>query len=107
MSALLKIREEGFDVTLFGNAFRVSPANELTTKQREFLKLHKAEIINDLQNQVEWEWIQLPDPSPGALMVTCYTPDGNPIEVPATSPEHAEQLRWRNPKPKHRSSTND
>ncbi|CAA9889643.1 conserved hypothetical protein [Candidatus Methylobacter favarea] len=101
MSALLKIREEGFDVILFGDAFKVSPANELTTKQREFLKRHKAEIINALQNQ--GAWIELPDP--GALTVTCYTPDGKPIEVPAASPEHAEQLRLWNPKLKHRSSS--
>jgi hypothetical protein len=63
------------------------------------------QMQQETQNEVVW--LELPDPSPGSLMVTCYTPNGNPIEVTATSPEHEKQLRWRNPKPKHRSSTND
>jgi hypothetical protein len=58
----------------------------------------KKQMQQETQNQVEW--IEMPDPSLGALMVTCYTPAGNPIEVPATSPEHAEQFRQKNPKPK-------
>lgn len=59
---------------------------------------HKAEIITELQEQVEW--LELPEPAPGALMVTCYTPAGNTIEVEASSPEHARNLAAQNPKPK-------
>ncbi len=44
------------------------------------------------------EWLELPEPSPGALIVTCYTPNGKAIEVESTSPEHAEILQRMNPK---------
>ena len=49
MSALMKIKNAGFDVSLNGDNFRITPASFLSTRQREFLKLHKAEIINELQ----------------------------------------------------------
>jgi hypothetical protein len=48
MGALLKIREAGFVVALVGDKLSVYPASLLTQDQREFLKAHKAEIINDL-----------------------------------------------------------
>ena len=95
MSALSKIRTAGFDVALDGDSFKVTPASSLTTTQREFLKSHKAEIIAELQAQVVWA--ELPEPAPGALMVTCYTPAGNAVEVEASSPEHAEFLLKMNP----------
>ena len=97
MSALSKIRTAGFDVALDGDSFKVTPASSLTTTQREFLKSHKAEIITELHNQIVWE--ELPDPAPGALMVTCYTPAGNAVEVEARNAEHAAFLRRMNPKP--------
>ena len=49
MSALMKIKNAGFDVSLNGDNFRITPASFLSTRQREFLKLHNAEIINELQ----------------------------------------------------------
>ena len=98
MSALSKIRNAGFDLALYGDSFKVTPASSLTTIQREFLKSHKAEIITELQEQPEWE--VLPEPAPGALIVTCYTPAGNVIEVEAKTPAHAEFLQRMNPKPK-------
>ena len=101
MSALSKIRNAGFDLALDGNSFKVTPASSLTTTQREFLKSHKTEIINELQAQVEW--VELPDTTPGALMVTCYTPGGGAIEVQANSPEHAAFLRRMNPTPTQRN----
>ena len=101
MAALLKIRNAGFDVVLDGDSFKVTPASSLTTTQREFLKSHKAEIVNELHNQIVWE--VLPEPAPGALMVTCWTPAGNPVEVQANNPEHAAFLRRMNP----RRSNND
>ena len=98
MSALLKIRNAGFYVALDGDGFKVTPASLLTMQQREFLKLHKAEIISELQEQVER--IELPEQfTPGALIVTCYTPAGNPVEVEAKNPGHAEFLLRMNPKP--------
>ena len=92
MSALLKIRDAGFDVVLDGDSFKITPASSLTMTQREFLKSHKAEIINELHNQSE-----LPEPAPGALIVTCYNPLGVAFEVEASSPEHAEFLLKMNP----------
>ncbi|MEI7996586.1 MAG: hypothetical protein WCH01_16950 [Methylococcaceae bacterium] len=44
------------------------------------------------------EWIELPEPKPDAIMVTCYTPSGVAIEIEASSPEHAEWLKRMNPK---------
>jgi hypothetical protein len=49
MLALSKIRKAGFTVSLAGNALEVSPASNLTPNQRDFLKQHKAEIIEQLQ----------------------------------------------------------
>ena len=95
MSALSKIEAAGFRVFLKGENLGIAPADNLTPSQREFLKSHKAEIINELHNQIVWT--ELPDPTPGALMVTCYTPAGNAVEVQANSPEHAAFLRRMNP----------
>ena len=98
MGALSKIRSAGFELALYGDSFKVTPASSLTVTQREFLKSHKAEIITELHNQIVWE--VLSEPAPGALMVTCYTPAGNAIEVEAKTPAHAEFLQRMNPKPK-------
>ncbi len=58
MSALTKIEKAGFKVFLFGeNDLGISPAKDLTLPQREFLKSHKAEIINELstyQKIINW-----------------------------------------------------
>ena len=43
------------------------------------------------------ERVELPDPKPNAIMVKCYTPNGNLIEVEARDPQHAEWLRQSNP----------
>ena len=43
------------------------------------------------------EWVELPDPNPHAIMVKCYTPNGNLIEVEVRDPQHAEWLRQSNP----------
>ena len=45
------------------------------------------------------KWVELPDPKPDALTVTCYTPNGKPIKVQARDPEHASYLIRTNPKP--------
>ncbi len=49
MSALLKIREAGFAVELVGDKLSINPASKLTSNQREFLKAHRAEIIEELR----------------------------------------------------------
>jgi hypothetical protein len=72
MTALSKIEAAGFRVFLKGENLGIAPADNLTPSQREFLKSHKAEIINELHNQIVWA--ELPEPAHGALMVTCYTP---------------------------------
>ncbi len=51
MVAVEKIRAAGFTVTLSGNGFEVNPASALTPNQREFLKQHRAEIINELREE--------------------------------------------------------
>lgn len=48
MSALSKIRQAGFSVALVGESFEIIPASALTQTQREFLKSHRSEIINEL-----------------------------------------------------------
>ena len=50
MSALSKIRRYGFQVSQFGeNQIVVSPSENLTDNQRDFLRQHKAEIICELK----------------------------------------------------------
>lgn len=147
----MKIKNAGFDVSLNGDNFRITPASFLSARQREFLKLHKAEIINELQAeriaiQTESEnfvscgkclgfkchnlhgqgagyclvggdyglWsetqhqctrfdakVEIQDYviKEGALTVTCYTPNGQSIEVEARDPEHSLWLKRTNPKP--------
>jgi hypothetical protein len=57
MSALSRIEKAGFKVFLNGDSLGITPANNLTLPQREFLKLHKAEIITELstyQKIINW-----------------------------------------------------
>jgi hypothetical protein len=48
MTALQRIKRAGFEVSLSGDTFTVSPASRLTPEQREFLKAHKVEIVKEL-----------------------------------------------------------
>lgn len=48
MSALSRIVKAGFQVFMHGENLAVTPANNLTQSQREFLKSHKAQIITEL-----------------------------------------------------------
>jgi len=57
VSALSRIKNAGFTVALAGDSLEISPASSLTLPQREFLKLHKAEIVNELstyQKIINW-----------------------------------------------------
>ena len=51
MAALSKIREAGFSVVLVDDKLSINPASALTPNQREFLKSHKSEIINELRTE--------------------------------------------------------
>ncbi|MEY3289394.1 MAG: hypothetical protein RLZZ419_1636 [Pseudomonadota bacterium] len=86
MTALLKIKNAGFNVSLHGDSFKIIPSSLLTNTQRDFLKSHKAEIIEELQQA-------------DTLTVICYTPLGHPMIVRADSAKHAQFLRLKNPKP--------
>ena len=54
---------------------------------------HQCEIFN-----AKIEYHELPEPNPGALMVTCYSPVGGTFEVEARDPEHAAWLVKMNPR---------
>lgn len=102
MSALLKIKKAGFEISLYGDGFEVYPADKLTTGQREFLKSHKAEIMNELTTanlkaeQTANEIIN--------RLVKCYSPSGLVYEVEARDEEHAAWLKKMNPPPKGKQS---
>jgi len=141
MSALTMIKNAGFDLSLYGDSFKVTPSSLLSTTQREFLKIHKDEIITELQQSPvtcgqclhfkcnnshgagagsclvggaygSWsesqhqcskfdaavEWVVMPEPSPNAIMVTVYTPNGSAIEIEARDEAHALWLQQMNPK---------
>ncbi|MDD5460334.1 MAG: hypothetical protein PHG00_01675 [Methylococcales bacterium] len=103
MSALLKIMAAGFDVSMDDNGgFVIIPASKLTQQQREFLKTHKAEIIEELtaeNNAVEWRHYTEPDIK-NPLTVIGYTPAGNPVLVAAQDEAHKAFLLRMNPSPK-------
>ena len=54
---------------------------------------HQCEIFN-----AKIEYHELPEPKPGALMVTCYSPAGGAFEVEARDTQHAEWLKQMNPR---------
>ena len=83
MSALQKIKSAGFNVNLQGDSFEITPSSLLNSQQREFLKTHKAEIIQELHDD--------------ELTVVIFTPAGNALVVEARNKEHAEFLKRMNP----------
>jgi hypothetical protein len=44
------------------------------------------------------EWIELPEPKPDAIVVSCYTPNGKAVQIEAVNQEHADWLIRMNPK---------
>lgn len=85
MEALNLIRNAGFSISLIDDGFEVEPASALNQNQRAFLKFHRSEIIESLKKE--------------ALLVTVWTPAGNPMRVQASDAEHAAFLRRMNPRP--------
>jgi hypothetical protein len=53
MNALLKIRDAGFIVELLNDSFKIEPASKLTQNQRDFLKSHRAEIVEELRAEAQ------------------------------------------------------
>ena len=151
MGALSKIMDAGFTLSLVSNKLSVKPHSKLTPVQLDFLKLHKAEIIDELMALELMEVEVLPTVICGDCLsykpyhangqgaglclvsakygyscwssskhqcekfndkiqviekvmlgdtetVTCYTPNGQSIEVEARDPEHATWLQKMNPK---------
>ena len=49
MTALAKIKDAGFQIMLTGDKLQISPASKLSPNQVEFLKSHRAEIIDELR----------------------------------------------------------
>jgi hypothetical protein len=93
MTALQRIQRAGFEVSLSGDTFTVSPASRLTPEQREFLKAHKAEIVKELAASDTTE------PATDPLLITVYTPSGTPMTTRARDADHADRLQRMNPKP--------
>jgi hypothetical protein len=58
MTALSKIRKAGFTLSISNNALSVIPASRLTTKHREFIKQHKAEIIDELKAESDQRFFE-------------------------------------------------
>jgi hypothetical protein len=78
-------------------------ANSANSANYEPESHNKTPLISKLAKLAELaavEWLELPEPANDALMVTCYTPAGNAVEVEAKNPAHADFLQRMNPKPK-------
>lgn len=89
MGALSKIRAAGFDVELRSNGnIGIKPVGELSEIQREFLRLHKAEIVDELeteQGNVYRQWlISLSD---GETFMESHTPPSTLAEVRRAFPD--------------------
>ena len=70
--------------------------------ENEYIDVHDihhvhAKIDNGEISNGAVEWQELPEPKPGALLVTCYTPNGAAIEIEARDAEHAAWLKKMNP----------
>ena len=65
MSALAKIRQAGFSVEVTPRGtLKVSPKEKLSDGQRQWLKLHKSEIVSELQTKPEMDSAnELPAPA--------------------------------------------
>ena len=51
MRCLNRIRNAGYSLILCEDGFEISPASKLNQFQRDFLKLHKAQLIYELKEQ--------------------------------------------------------
>lgn len=102
MSALLQLEESGLALELLSGKIVVTPASSITDAQRDYIRTHKTEIIDELKAR------ELPGSSSGAdiapsnedrLLTEAWTPNGNRMIVEARGEHHAEWIRQMNPKP--------
>ncbi len=89
MSALLKIKNAGFDVALEAGNLVITPFSRLSEQQLKYLKEHKAEIIQELK--------MANNDYPVEIVV--YNRMGDSFLVTAETPERAAFLLAANPKP--------
>jgi hypothetical protein len=64
MNALLKIRDAGFQIDMDGGDLLIAPGEKLTDNQLAFLRNHKAEIIQALQQEQAANDTPTPAPVP-------------------------------------------
>lgn len=74
MEVLMHLKNAGFTVKLDGDGFTVKPCHLLTPTQRDFLKRHKAQIMDEL------------------LTTVVYTPAGSRMEIRARDANHQAWL---------------
>jgi hypothetical protein len=91
MTLLAEFRQSGFELSVNDRAnIEIKPFDKLTQSQVEFLKSHKAAIINELRaEQTACDIIN--------KFVTCWTPSGIPIEVETRDDAHKAYLLRMNP----------
>lgn len=90
MGAIDYLREQGFDAKVKGNRLVVSPSSKLTLDVRQFIKLHRLELIAEVSandgaaRRSNWQ-INL-----GGKLITM-------IGTPITYDEALAAARWRWP----------
>jgi|CXWL01.1.fsa_nt_gi carbamoylphosphate synthase large subunit len=82
MNVLEEIHNSGISISVVGESISVTPSSRLTDSQRQYLKTNKPEIIAELKARQILK-----------KLVTCWTPNGNPMQVEADSDNHAEWLQ--------------
>jgi hypothetical protein len=96
MNALVRIRSAGFEVRLKDNGnIGIKPFDALTPQQLDYLKTHKAEIVEALAAS---DVKPAPAPATDPLLVTVYTPSGTAMTIQADNAEYVAWLRRMNPK---------
>ena len=86
---VVRMQRAGFNLGVKDDALTITPASRLTDPQRQWIRDHKAEIL-----------AALTPANDGPLMVRCWTPAGDPVDMQAKDADHAAWLRRMNPAPK-------
>jgi hypothetical protein len=99
-----KVRSAGFDLRADGDRLLVSPFDQLSDSQRQFLRDHKPAILAALRSPgailddgQSGNDIEVANQEP--ILATAYTPAGDLVMVPATSAAHAAWIERMNPPP--------
>lgn len=102
MGLLTELRQKGFELCVNERQnIEIRPFDKLTQSQVEFLKSHKAAIINELRAEKAASELMAEQTASDIInkFVTCWTPSGIKIEVEARDADHAAFLRQMNPRP--------